>query len=619
MRKILFAIFILLLVSAIGLAVFLITFDIEKYKPFIISKAEETTGKGITLDTMILSFKDGLGLNFTDLKIYPNLEKTGTPSLAVKNGTMLISLSPLLKREVRINKLIFKDPDINLVLGEKGVTSIGGFDIAETDKQKTKPSKPEKVYPTKTLPKKKTPLSFFISLIEISNGTVTIIDSTSSFLSSPLTINYIDVTLRDIAISSPVRFDIKMSFFSTVQNIIANGTCIISTDGQAKLENSDLNIDLAQFNMSGVLKTFPSLRSSGITGNIAGKLDLNVRSMYLDPNKMNETDAALDLSGGRFKFNSVPSDFSDINMQATLKSDTLSISKASLTFAEGAVTGKGTVQNITGNKSSSLEADLKGLSITTLIPPPSGNAAYVSGNVSGHIKSKSKGFNWPAMANTITADGRLSLGNFVLNNKNIVREVFSQISAIPGLVNNLESRLSEEYKNKLKEKDTSFYPIDIDMHINNSTLHCKDINIKTDDFSVIGNLELGLVNQSLGGKMFLLIGPELSLACVKIVNELVHIENSNNEIEIPVKLKGSVTNVEVIPDLNYLAKKIITTEIQNNVRDLLKEAFSKEKDPAQTAPEDTTGTEQQQETTYSEGPSSIADLFRKALQEQMGQ
>ena len=604
----------ILFLGIAAVAVFLVTFDIDKYKPLIVRKGEEATGKGISIDDVDLSFENGLGIRFTGLRIYDNPAKDGYPVMSVGSGDILINLLPLLKGSVVVNKLIFISPEITIIQDQKKAVSIGGFDLSE----------PEQAGPVKTPVRKKTagqdpPMVFSVDLLEIKDGTVTIHDRTAS-PPVKLTINDIDVTIKDVSLSGPVRFDIRMGIFNTVQNIISSGTCVLSPDGTARLENSDLNIDLGRIKMSRVLNAFPALRRSGFSEDLSGKLALNVSTLFLDPAEISKTDSSLTLSGGRIKLDTVPSAFSDINMKAVVKNDTLSVSDASLKFAEGVISANGEVRGLTGSGLSSFEGDLKGLSLTELIPPPRDDAAYMSGIISSDIKGTARGFGWPAMAYTIKASGRLSLKDGVINNMNILKEVFRQISAIPGLVENLESRLSEEYKKELTKKDTVFYPVNIDISISNGTIFCDNINIRTDHLSIGGRVEVGMVDQALGGKLYLRIGPDLSGAFVKIVNELEHVQNSNKEIEIPVKIKGSITAIEIIPDLNYLAKKIIVTEVERNVRELLKEAFSKE-EPAPQGQQTPQQEVQQQPQQQSGGrqPSSIVDLFREAIDEQLRQ
>ncbi|MBF0252460.1 MAG: AsmA family protein, partial [Candidatus Omnitrophica bacterium] len=506
MKKIFLIFFILLFLLAAALTVFLMTFNIDKYKPMIISKTEEATGKGVAIDDIDLSFKDGLGISFLGLSIYPDQLKKGSPSLSVKSGTMLIDIFALLKRKAIVNKLIFTSPAIKVVRDANNDVSVGSFDIKPSTE-----NTPESQAITAGSSQPQSPMLFSVALLEINNGTVSIEDNT---VSPPLSfsINDIDINIQDISLVDPIKFSVKAGVFGTLQNIISKGVLIISPDGTAKLENSVLNIDLSKINMKDVFNTFPSLKNSNLSTDITGKFDLNVFSLPLAPEKMKDADAKLDLSSGKLLFNNMPTAFSDIKMTADLKNDSLSVSNASLNFAEGAINASGTVENLSGNQFSALKVDLKKLSLNALVPPTKSNSTYLSGYISADIKSTSQGFNWPLMANTINASGNLSLRDGLINNMNILKEIFSQMSMIPGLEDNLKSRLSDEYKQHLTQKDTVLYPIDVAAKIENGSLRCDNINIKTDHLTIQGTIAVGLVDQALGGKLTVLISPELSNA-----------------------------------------------------------------------------------------------------------
>ncbi|MBF0253490.1 MAG: hypothetical protein HQL29_06725, partial [Candidatus Omnitrophica bacterium] len=112
----------------------------------------------------------------------------------------------------------------------------------------------------------------------------------------------------------------------------------------------------------------------------------------------------------------------------------------------------------------------------------------------------------------------------------------------------------------------------------------------------------------------------LSNALIKIVNELENITNRDKMIEIPVKLKGSLTNVEIIPDLNYLAKKFLTVELQKNVQSLLKDSFASKQTSTENTANNATNSDQTQPQNGSgsnTSVSSIAEMLSNAIQKQM--
>ncbi|HXV18633.1 MAG TPA: hypothetical protein VD883_00985, partial [Candidatus Omnitrophota bacterium] len=65
------------------------------------------------------------------------------------------------------------------------------------------------------------------------------------------------------------------------------------------------------------------------------------------------------------------------------------------------------------------------------------------------------------------------------------------------------------------------------------------------------------------------IHPDLSQALMRSVNTLQYIMNQQGEIEIPVALKGTLSELKVVPDMNYILNRVVSTKGQELISDLL--------------------------------------------------
>ncbi|MBI4343909.1 MAG: DUF748 domain-containing protein [Candidatus Omnitrophica bacterium] len=155
-----------------------------------------------------------------------------------------------------------------------------------------------------------------------------------------------------------------------------------------------------------------------------------------------------------------------------------------------------------------------------------------------------------------SGDGTLRLEDAVLERVNVLRVVFAQLSMIPGLVESLQQRLPPEYQAKLTAPDTIFQPVELAVRLQGAALHCENVRLATDTFEVAGGARLGL-DGTVAARLLLSIDPELSAAVVGGVNELEGLVASSGRMEIPVSIQGRPPHVAVLPDLQYVASRVL--------------------------------------------------------------
>jgi hypothetical protein len=207
-----------------------------------------------------------------------------------------------------------------------------------------------------------------------------------------------------------------------------------------------------------------------------------------------------------------------------------------------------------------------------------------------------------AVARSISGKGELKLDKPVIVNLNILREVFKKFSIIPGLVQRLESRLPAEYQAKLAANDTVLAPVDLAMQLDGGVMRLNNLTLQTDTFGLSG-----AGTASLSGlvsiQSVLRIEPAFSSALIRSVNELQSLANPKGELEIPLAISGQAPQIAVLPDVNYLASKVIVTKAV----DLLSELLGPKDE---TPPNETTPAEQ--DTTPAEDP--LTQFLQRAIQ-----
>ncbi|MDP2981313.1 MAG: AsmA family protein, partial [Candidatus Omnitrophota bacterium] len=114
MKKIFIILVVILLIFVGAIAIFVLIFDINRYKDVIIEKASQTMQKDITLERISLDFTHGLGCRIDGLALKE--KNTGWDSAWLKAASAEISVRilPLFKKDVQVNRIEIQRLDLKL-------------------------------------------------------------------------------------------------------------------------------------------------------------------------------------------------------------------------------------------------------------------------------------------------------------------------------------------------------------------------------------------------------------------------------------------------------------------------------------------------------------------------
>jgi uncharacterized protein involved in outer membrane biogenesis len=119
MKKFLLIAFILLVIVTAGLAIFILSFDLDHYRGQVISQIESALGKPADLEKISLGIRGGLALELKGLAVYKDAARTES-LIRFKSASALVALRPLLNREISISSVYLEEPFIHVVRGKDG-------------------------------------------------------------------------------------------------------------------------------------------------------------------------------------------------------------------------------------------------------------------------------------------------------------------------------------------------------------------------------------------------------------------------------------------------------------------------------------------------------------------
>ena len=237
MKKILFVLGILFLMAAIALAIFVATFDVDRYRPQVVQAIESAVGKPVRIEKLALSFNGGVSLQVKGFAIEPMVQ--------VESISAALRLMPLLKRDLQIGSVIISRPTLSVERRPDGTINLMELIPAQ----------------------KGSPLSFLIGTIRVEEGTVHLRDAMQP---KPLeaTLEHVEVMMRNVSLTQPLNVEARAS--------LAGGTVAVGTtaDHLLSLPKINFHVALDKVNLESLLPA-PAQGQPALRGRLSGSFEGN--------------------------------------------------------------------------------------------------------------------------------------------------------------------------------------------------------------------------------------------------------------------------------------------------------------------------------------------------------
>ena len=241
--------FAVLVLAAITAAViFVKTFDINRFKPQILSQAGKALNRRVDFEkaSLGISLLHGLNLKISNLVITDDPAFQKGNFLTVKNISLAVDpLKYVFKKEVSVPGVFIDSPHLTIIRQKEASLNV------QTLAQPTQGAASESVNPV-SVPVQQALPAIFISSVKSVNGAVTFIDRTSD---PPLNleISGLSFSLSNISLAKPFPFVIEAAILSAKKNIKLEGKVELSisnlTAGAKGLTSSKITLDKASFSI----------------------------------------------------------------------------------------------------------------------------------------------------------------------------------------------------------------------------------------------------------------------------------------------------------------------------------------------------------------------------------
>lgn len=563
MRTLILILIVVFVILAAALGVFIATFDIDQWRPLIITQIEKTLGASVRLEKINLSFQNGIGAELQNLEIYADQQSLGDPDLEIESIQTNIKLLPLLQRSIQVGSLEINKPRISISRNNAGEISVRGIRIAENASSGSAA----------------VPLSFLINQIEIKGADIRFADSSQS---NPLNIHIqdFDLKLRNVSLTRWIDFQASAGIFNSEQNISLSGKIKLSlVDHKVQIEGLRLESDLSRFDFDEIDRSMPQMGISSIVQEPSGNLVLKADRILLQDSKVFDYNGAITLQRAGFLLPNNQLQISDARAEISLSKDRIQITRvdADITAVRHmksqavsqAIQLKGTVDYwLQDFPKSQFQVKVTGVDLGAITLPQSPRDPYLQGILDGELEASAIGKTWPDISKSLSGQGNFKIADPVLINLNILQQTFEKMSMIPGFIDRLRSRLPETYWEKLKAKDTPLGPLNQAFTITQGVVELQQFSALTEDIQLTGDFQVSLTG-AVSARTMLAVDSVLSAALVKSVEELQYLLDDQKRLMIPVVIQGAAPKIQAMPDIQYLASKLAVAKTQEIISGFL--------------------------------------------------
>ena len=278
----------------------------------------------------------------------------------------------------------------------------------------------------------------------------------------------------------------------------------------------------------------------------------------------NEVRGEIKLTDGKISLDGIGA-IERIRLDAVGARNRIELKQLSGNFANGTFKGSGLIDELSRIPQLHLRFTAERLHLDALLPSGETRRAQLVGLLGISLEGDA---DLPALAGTMTGDGRVSVSGVALLHVNLLREVFNRLSLIPGLVSRLENRLPEAYRARLETRDTAFRPIDAFFQLRDRRIYFDQLDVATDDFKLAVTGSIGF-NRTIEARGMLRIHPYLAEAFVRSVTELDALRDPEGYLLIPVLITGSLGELRFFPDVKGVAARLAVAKTSELLSDLL--------------------------------------------------
>ncbi len=201
--------------------------------------------------------------------------------------------------------------------------------------------------------------------------------------------------------------------------------------------------------------------------------------------------------------------------------------------------------------------EIRDLDMEPLIPAAYKQREYVSGRLSNKAQLSLDGANPLIIKRSLKGGGSTGIKDGALKNRNVVKEVFDQLSSVLAITSAMGAELPPELNAMLKGRDTPFQSLQAAYTVESGSMRVTEFRLIHQSYQLSGNGNYGLLDQRVDASIELLLSQSISAFMIKKIRELGLIADRNGQIMIPFRYAGVLPKASIQPDLSYITSRVL--------------------------------------------------------------
>jgi hypothetical protein len=604
-----------LVLLAAGILVFKLNDIVAGLRPQIEQQLSKALGAKVELGELSASLFPSVHLSIREAKVLA--PDGGAPTLSVGGITASVALGPLLKKQLKVSKLQLENPSVTIIQDSTGMR-VKGLSPQQARSQQPPTENPPV---TSSVPEKT--IDVHISRIEISRGALTLEDTSTKTKTEVRSINLDagvalqgqELKVPNLSLSlttspfPPLAFSGKEISFSqdtgkltigaldarmdagsihsegTVMTSSLTGSLAITSKGidlrklAAMAKNS--HPALAAMNLSGAIAANVGVTFNGSPiPSIKGPITLvTIDGDLPGPTKMRGLSGAISLQG-------IPSDLSVSapDIKVSIQDSPLSVAtNAKITQSMVAVqtltirglggeTKLPTTIQLSQPQKFSIQPNLFNVSIGELLKIAKPQIAQMISGTIASSKGTFTGNTSGDIARSVSGSGELLVTNALLKGVNLPNVVLSKVSSIPLLEGTLRAHIAPEHQKFFNDPNTSIKELQVVFGIASGAVTISSLKAVSAAFSLQSSGSLTM-DGDLNLSSTMTLSTEISKALGARSKTVRAMLNDQQQLAIPVLIKGRSPSILVTPDVSKLLEGAGGKILQEKAGGLLNKAL----------------------------------------------
>jgi hypothetical protein len=290
----------------------------------------------------------------------------------------------------------------------------------------------------------------------------------------------------------------------------------------------------------------------------AGQRDDLLRELALElqlsfPRSGTKLEASLRSPSGSLR----GAEYADLALEARLEGARLEVSKLSLDAYGGRLGATGSI-DLRASDAPVVDAriDVQGARVERLLLANGGaDPPRASGSLDAQVAVRGTGSSWEEIAATLVGGGELRIAEGVLRGFNPAGEALRALAGLPILSGRKLGRLFDSHPQVFGAQDTPFERIDARLEMSGGELVARDAELLARDYEIIGKGRYAFAGR-VDSSAVMVFSRELSDTLVDTEKKLRFLRSREGRVELPVVIAGVPGDIDVEPDLVYVANSV---------------------------------------------------------------